>query len=80
MSVLKTVTGGCTERLTTLSVPTRTFGWEVLLDTIWAMKFAVMPMIARRDTAWSMRTILKVAPRAPYIGPAMWSRGLIRWI
>ncbi len=51
--------------LTTLSVPTRTFGGEVLLDTISEMKFAVIPIIAMRDTAWSMRTILKVAPRAP---------------
>jgi len=50
---------------TTLSVPISTFGGAVFADTISAMKLAVMPIMAIKDTACRIRVILNVAPRAP---------------
>jgi hypothetical protein len=52
-------------QLTTLRVPTRTLGGELLAPTISAMKLAVIPMMAMSDMACIPRTTVKVAPRAP---------------
>ena len=57
-------------RLTTLSVPTSTFGGVALALTISLTKLAVMPMMATIDTTCNARVILKVEARAP-VGPAM---------
>lgn len=36
-------------------VPIRTLGGLVLEDTIWAIKFAVMPMMEMREIPWRPR-------------------------
>ena len=51
--------------LTTLRVPTRTLGGVWLSETIMEMKFAVMPMMAIKESDCRIRTLFKVAPRAP---------------
>lgn len=60
-------------RLTTLRVPTRTFGGAVAAATISATKLAVMPMMEMRQMTCIARTTVKVAPRAPYLGAGMLS-------
>lgn len=49
----------------------RTLGGVVLLATISAMKFAVIPMIAMSEAVCMPRTTVKVAPRAPKFGPGI---------
>jgi hypothetical protein len=58
-------------RLTTLRVPTSTFGGAFSAATISEMKLAVMPMMEMRDTACMPLTTVKVAPRAPKVGAGM---------
>ena len=53
------------EILTMLRVPTSSWDGVSLALTIWEMKFAAMPMQPSKEITWSVRTILKVAPRAP---------------
>lgn len=50
---------------TTLRVPTSSFDGASFWLTISEMKFAAMPMHPSREMTCSMRTTLKVAPRAP---------------
>jgi len=59
----------------TLRVPIRTRGGDWFADTISAMKFAVIPIMAMRETASIPRTTVKVAPRAPNAGPCIFAGG-----
>ena len=37
-----------------------------MAETIWAMKLAVIPMMAISEQPWNARAMWKVAPRAPF--------------